>query len=82
MAALKDLTGLIFGRLTVIRRADRDTRNRIQWLCQCSCLARTRMIVCGDNLRSHSVRSCGCLCREIASAWMTEFNRRRYEGPA
>lgn len=61
---VKDLTGLVFGRLTVIKRSDNiiggNERNSVSWLCRC---------ICGNEviLKSFSLNtkrptlSCGCL---------------------
>ena len=57
-----DLTGQVFGRLTVIRQNGKDNNNKIMWLCQCSC--GTEKIVRGSDLRSGKVLSCGCLRQE------------------
>jgi hypothetical protein len=55
----KDLTGLVQGRLTVLRRVENDTRGRSQWLCRCSCGA--TKIMNGSN--SCRATSCGCESR-------------------
>ncbi|SNS05607.1 HNH endonuclease signature motif containing protein [Antarctobacter heliothermus] len=59
--------GQKFGRLTII--ADSGARNRkgeIAWSCICDCGAHHRAT--SGNLSSGSVRSCGCLARELTSA--------------
>ena len=58
---IKDLTGMVFGRLTVLEQADR-INGKIAWLCQCSC-GNTK-IVKGSELKNHKTRSCGCLAME------------------
>lgn len=55
-----DLTGRIFGRLTVLERIDGR-----KWKCQCSC--GTIKVVARSNLY-HSTRSCGCLRSELLRA--------------
>jgi hypothetical protein len=58
MPKLKDLTGMTFGRLTVIERAGRDKQGNAQWLCRCDCgnekILRSRHLLCGVTT------SCGC----------------------
>ena len=52
-----DLTGKRFGRLTVVREADRGI-----WWCRCKCSKDTE--VRGCYLRRGSTQSCGCLRRD------------------
>ncbi len=60
---LIDLTGQIFGRLTVIIEVERlvTDKSRRRWLCQCEC-GKTKII--GHCHLVRSIRSCGCLQRE------------------
>lgn len=62
-----DLTGKVFGRLTVIKECgySRQKRPRILWECKCSCGNTVK--VTGENLRENKTRSCGCLAKEIIS---------------
>lgn len=66
---LKDLTGMKFGRLTVIKRAENyvspkgDTNTR--WLCLCDC--GKYVVVSQSRLMSGNTKSCGCLRREMSS---------------
>ena len=54
--------GTVFGRLTVLRRAESKKEGKGYWyLCRCSCEKNTECIVRGSNLRSGETRSCGCL---------------------
>ena len=53
-----DLTNQVFGDLTVISRAENNSDNKAQWLCQCIC-GNTR-IVLGKKLRSREITHCGC----------------------
>ena len=54
-----DLTGKVFGRLTVIKRTDRRYNTFVVYECICSC-GNTTLANTG-SLRSGSRRSCGCL---------------------
>jgi hypothetical protein len=65
MAAFKDRTGDTYGRLTVVRHAGRDHRNKHLWLCKCRC--GNEKVVVGDNLSSGRSKSCGCLKAEFLS---------------
>ena len=58
----KDLSGMVFSRLTVIGRLGSDKRGEARWLCICTCGIKT--ILTGYLLRSGMTRSCGCLLRE------------------
>lgn len=75
MGRLNDLTGQVFGRLTVIQRVEDyispKGQRKTQWLCECSCDKRSRIIVLGNNLTKNNTSSCGCIQKERAS----EFNR-------
>jgi len=65
----KDLTGMKFGRLTVLCRAEdrvyKDGRKRIAWNCRCDC-GNTKEVL-GENLKSGYTKSCGCLQKEKAA---------------
>lgn len=58
---LKDMTGQVFGELTVISRAPNNSQRRARWLCKCSCGNTT--VVYGKHLRNGNTKSCGCLSR-------------------
>lgn len=61
MSRLIDLTGQVFGKLTVLKRGPNTSkgRNRVQWHCKCDCGNNT--LVLRTNLKSGNVKSCGCL---------------------
>lgn len=63
----EDLTGKVFGMLTVLERAKdkvlKDGRKIPMWKCQCSCKDKTIKDISGNSLRSGKVKSCGCLNR-------------------
>jgi hypothetical protein len=67
MAALVDLTGREFGRLTVIRRAQATPGKTTgaRWVARCSCVPvpalRPQITVAGKDLTRGRTRSCGCL---------------------
>lgn len=63
MAPFKDLTGRVFGRLTVVAEAGRDRHGRLTWLTRCEC--GTEKVIQSGNLTSGDTRSCGCLHREL-----------------
>ena len=71
MAAKIDLTGQVFGRLTVLE--DDGTRalgGAVKWKCVCSCPNKTIVHVHSQALRYGKTKSCGCLNRELAKEKM------------
>jgi hypothetical protein len=54
----KDMTGLKFGTLTVVRLGTREGRPGLIWECQCEC--GEKALVRGSRLRSGHTKSCGC----------------------
>lgn len=68
MAAFKDLTGLRFGRLSVLHRT-RSLNKRVLWLCRCDCGVEKEVV--GGNLNSGWTKSCGCLTSELHIARIT-----------
>lgn len=54
----EDLTGHIFGRLTVIQETNLRRRSSVIWECECICGDRT--IVPAAALKNGSTKSCGC----------------------
>lgn len=53
----EDLTGQVFGALTVLRRAE-NKNGRTRWVCRCSCGRETE--VNAHELKAGKTRSCGC----------------------
>ena len=70
-----DLTGQVFGRLTVIGlNCVRD--RQCYWTCQCTCGATP--IVKGGRLTGGETRSCGCLNRELPVEVRRAMGRKGY----
>jgi hypothetical protein len=59
LGKIKDITGQVFGRLTVIEEAGKDKNKCVLWLCQCIC--GNDVTVRGASLRNGHTSSCGCL---------------------
>lgn len=64
MANVIDITGRVFGRLTVLSFKGIAESGHAQWLCRCSCGEQT--VLAGYILRRKTApqRSCGCLLTE------------------
>jgi len=75
MSKFIDLTGKVFGRLTVVKRVGRTKHKHTLWVCKCSCGNETTTTT--QSLRSGSTRSCGCLSREKSIEVMQEYNNRK-----
>lgn len=72
-----NLTGKIFGKLTVIEEyPQRTPQGSVQWKCQCECGNTT--IVSGDNLRRNHTLSCGCLQKESAQNRVIDLTGQRF----
>lgn len=59
MSNFIDLTGKKYNLLTVIEKAEKTPQGKTNWMCRCECGNIVK--VNGSNLRSGSVKSCGCL---------------------
>lgn len=78
MGEFKDLTGQVFGKLTVIgisRKVQSGKRERYYWKCQCQC--GNEKEVRTDCLTSGSIRSCGCLKSEQDAINLSAFHRHK-----
>ncbi|AMR57306.1 hypothetical protein vB_PsyM_KIL3b_0059 [Pseudomonas phage vB_PsyM_KIL3b] len=71
-----DLSGMSFGRLTVLKRVEPKSK---MWLCRCSC--KNHVEVQGARLSSGDVSSCGCLARET-SKYNGEATGRKFRALA
>lgn len=64
-----DLTGMVFGKLTVLNVSPIKTKdNKYQYECVCSCGNPEILIKTGRSLSGGIVRSCGCLIGELNKA--------------
>lgn len=63
--AFVNRTGLIYGRLTVLRYKGTNRFNKALWECRCEC---GKVIVTkGSHLANGETQSCGCYMRDLAS---------------
>ena len=65
----RDLTGMVFGRLHVVSRAEdhvsQSGYRTVMWNCKCTC--GNDVVVRAKCLTSNATRSCGCFARENMS---------------
>lgn len=54
---VRDLTGQVFGELTVLERAENSKAGKARWLCRCSC-SRTKTVL-GEQLVKGETKTCG-----------------------
>jgi hypothetical protein len=60
-----DITGHVYGQLTVLTRAENNRANKAMWVCLCTCgLKKT---VSASSLRLGGTQSCGCLKIRVRS---------------
>jgi hypothetical protein len=59
---VRDLTGLRFHRLVVLRQSEERKSNRVTFLCLCDC--GTEILVAGNALVEGITQSCGCYRRD------------------
>jgi len=68
----KDLTGMVFGRLTVINRSNKTTGSPYFWNCLCNCGNYNE--VRSDRLINGQTTSCGCFRSESSSERVSILN--------
>lgn len=74
---LEDLTGFMFGKLTVLRRDVSSHKKVVKWICRCEC--GTERSIWRSDLKSGSTKSCGCMALELSK--ITKMTRKA-ESPA
>jgi hypothetical protein len=76
-----DLTGNVYGRLTVLRWSRRLKRMQMWW---CRCVCGNELEVWSNNLNNHTTQSCGCLVRVEVPSYNTQHKRMstRYGPPS
>jgi len=71
--------GDVFGRLTVVRRAESDKHGISRFLCICACGC--ERVVYGRSLVSGATKSCGCLQRELSIERTRERSTKHGHAP-
>lgn len=72
MAKRVDITGMRFGRLTVIDYHHTNADKYACWRCRCDC--GKVVVVPGKSLRTGNTKSCGCLSIDAATERIVSFN--------
>lgn len=61
----ENLTGRTFGRLKVLSQAEDYIANNgnhyAQWLCECQCENKTKVLYLGSDLKKNKTPNCGCI---------------------
>lgn len=65
MGKVINISGMKFGRLYVIERAENTNDGKAKWRCRCDCGNETTVI--GKLLRTGHTKSCGCINKEIVT---------------
>jgi hypothetical protein len=71
----KEISGHVFGRLTVVANSGTNTNGDVMWECRCVCGRLS--IVRGTRLRNGETKSCGCLAREAFIGRSTRHGQSR-----
>lgn len=67
----EDLTGRLFGRLTVVRPSRQKTKcGKYRWLCRCEC--GNTVLARPYSLKVGHIKSCGCLFKDMLTARNTK----------
>lgn len=74
MPRLRDLSGMRYGRLLIVERAE-NQGNRVMWRCICECGA--EIVTRGENITSGRTQSCGCYNRERSSQRHTKHGESK-----
>lgn len=73
---VKDLTGKIFGRLTVLKLS--HIKRISQWLCKCEC--GNEVVVTGNSMVIGDTKSCGCYRKERPTIEASEEKGSNWKG--
>jgi len=74
MKRVKDLTGNVYGKLTVIKLSHINKKYEKCWTVQCDCEDKTEFSLRGSSLTSGRTKSCGCLTRKATSERQLKLN--------
>lgn len=69
-----DISGMRFGRLTVMEFVGQSKDKRAVWKCICDCGKTVNVI--GKSLRSGNTKSCGCYSIDLATKRIVDLNTK------
>jgi hypothetical protein len=72
MGAFVDITGMRYGRLTVLHREGSSNAGQAMWRCQCDCGGTVRST--GQSLREGGTRSCVCFQKDRVKECLSTHN--------
>ena len=75
MGKFRDLTGMKFGKLTVVSR-EKNVKRCVMWKCLCEC--GNVVTVRADSLSGGNTKSCGCLKSKVYKA--TDHSHFKHKG--
>lgn len=73
-----DITGKIFGRLTVLEFSHKKTNKKYYWLCRCIC--GKEIYARADSLKNGHTKSCGCLSLENMDKYFKDHGNKKAYG--
>lgn len=76
MARYIDYTGMRYGLLTVVKRAEGTKCGAAQWVCKCDC--GNEIILPSYTLKRETVKDCGCVARPHFNATHGASNTKLY----
>lgn len=79
MPKFKDLTGMRFGRLTVIKCVGKNKQGNYMWLCECDCGNSCTVVGSNFSRKNRPTKSCGCLAKELNSERMKKQNNEWWQ---
>lgn len=74
---LRDLTGRVLGKLTVVQLSTERVGGRLTWECDCSC-GTSGLLVSAHLLNAGKTRSCGCLRKELPHPTKRDLSGLRF----
>lgn len=74
----EDLSGLKFGKLTVIKRGENDKSGHVRWWCECNCGNPELILITAGHLKSGHTKSCGCIRKDLSKKYIKDLSGKRF----